>query len=284
MILISPEQLDIFCLEDAVWIATAPVDLPKYDFSFQTFFACRHPYYRSEQVTAVGRFGVTTNYADLYEKLKETGISLIHTPEQYLLASELTHWYPKLFDLTPRSIWFDSPPPAEEIESIFTYPIFIKGSRQTSKHQAKLSIIRSRADYEYVVEQYKANPILHWQQFVCREFVELRSVSSTATEKISPSFEFRTFWWHGECVGAGAYWAEFASYSWTGAEKLSGLKIAQEAALRLSLPFLVVDIAQTKGGRWIVIECNDAQESGYNGVAPIALWQKIVDIEKARKQ
>lgn len=284
MILIEPEQLDIFCLEDAVWIATAPVNLPKYDFPFQTFFACRHPYYRPEQITAIGRFGVTTNYSDLYKGLKETGISLIHTPEQYLLASELTHWYPKLSDLTPRSVWFDLPPSAEEIERNFAYPVFIKGSRQTSKHQAKLSIVHSRKDYEYVAEQYKANPILHWQSFVCREFVELRSVSSTETNKIPPSVEFRTFWWYGQCVGAGSYWTEFATYSWTDAEKLAGLKIAQEVVLRLDVPFLVVDIAQTKDDKWIVIECNDAQESGYNGVAPIAIWQKIIDIEKARKQ
>jgi len=47
------------------------------------------------------------------------------------------------------------------------------------------------------------------------------------------------------------------------------------------VPFLVVDVAQTEAGRWVVIECNDGQESGYAGVSPFGLWQKIVDLETA---
>ena len=50
----------------------------------------------------------------------------------------------------------------------------------------------------------------------------------------------------------------------------------------LDTVFLVVDVAQTASGEWIVIECNDGQEGGYAAVAPIALWQHIVDIEKRR--
>jgi hypothetical protein len=48
----------------------------------------------------------------------------------------------------------------------------------------------------------------------------------------------------------------------------------------IDLPFLAVDVAQTTSGEWIVIECNDGQESGYAGVSPFALWQSIVDIER----
>jgi ATP-grasp domain, R2K clade family 3 len=122
---------------------------------------------------------------------------------------------------------------------------------------------------------------LHWQSFVCREFVELRPVPiKQPSDKIPPSFEFRTFWWRGECVGSGTYWADFASYVWTETEKVAALNVARQAAKRLELPFVVIDIAQTVQGDWIVIECNDAQESGYAAVAPIALWQNILDVER----
>ena len=280
---VDVEDLDPFLLEDTVWIAAAKIDVPAYDFAFATFFSCRHPLYRPELIQCIGRFGVTDDYADLYESLKAKGTSLIHTPDQHLLASELTHWYPLLEDITPRSLWFDRPPPAEEIEQHFSYPIFIKGSRQTSKHRADLSIVRSRDEYERTVSEYLSNPILHWQQFVCREFVKLRPVSvKRKTDKIPPSFEFRTFWWRGECVGSGVYWAAFADYSWTDAEKFAALTVARTAAERIDVPFLVIDIAQTINGEWIVIECNDAQESGYAAIAPIALWQNIIDIERGR--
>lgn len=91
------KKLDIFLLEDVVWVAAAKIDLPKYDFAFETFLACRHPYQRPENIQAVGRFGVTDGYDDLYRSLKAEDISLVHTPEQHLLASELTHWLTDYF-------------------------------------------------------------------------------------------------------------------------------------------------------------------------------------------
>jgi ATP-grasp domain, R2K clade family 3 len=277
---IGAENLDIFLLENSVWIAASIIHVPRYDFSFETFFSCRRPYQRPEQITAIGRFGAIDNYKNLYDALQAEGISLIHTPEQHRLASELTSWYPLLKDITPHSLWFDAPPEASIIEKHFSYPVFIKGNRQTSRHNAHLSIIHSRAEYELAIMHYQNNPILHWQSFVCRDFVTLRSVPiRQRSEKIPPSFEFRTFWWRGEYVGIGAYWADFASYAWTEAEKFAALQVAQKAADRLEVVFLVIDVAQTAQGEWIVIECNDGQESGYAAVAPIALWQNIIDSE-----
>jgi hypothetical protein len=50
----------------------------------------------------------------------------------------------------------------------------------------------------------------------------------------------------------------------------------------VAVPFLVVDIAQAADGRWLVIECNDGQESGYAACTPIALWQRVLDLEARR--
>lgn len=277
---IDPAQLDLLLLEDTLWITTAPVGIPHYDFPFHSFFACRHPWHRPSPVVAVGRFGVTENYSDLYQQLAADGILLIHTPDQYALASELPRWYPALSDLTPRSMWFAQPPSVAEIEHSFTWPIFLKGSRQTSRHKAALSILHSPQEYLAAIAEYQRNPILHWQAVVCRELIALRSVPAPLTDTIPPAFEFRTFWWRGECVGAGPYWAAIASYSWTKGEEQAALTVAQEAAKRLSLPFLVVDVAQTQEGNWIVIEVNDGQESGYAGIAPIRIWQNIIDRER----
>jgi hypothetical protein len=68
-------------------------------------------------------------------------------------------------------------------------------------------------------------------------------------------------------------------------EEKAALAIAQAAALRLNLPFVVIDVAQTITGEWIVIECNDAQESGYAAIFPfklwqIKLWQNLIDEER----
>lgn len=69
-------------------------------------------------------------------------------------------------------------------------------------------------------------------------------------------------------------------YNWDREEETAALAVARAAALRLNLPFVVIDIAQTVTGEWIVIECNDAQESGYAAVSPFGLWQNIIDLER----
>ena len=40
---------------------------------------------------------------------------------------------------------------------------------------------------------------------------------------------------------------------------------------------MVIDLALTANGDWIVIECNDVMESGYASVSPLGLWQSILD-------
>ncbi len=150
----------------------------------------------------------------------------------------------------------------------------MKGSRQTSKHNPDLSVIRSRAHYEMAAQLYRNDPILHWQKPVIREFIALMPVAAQVPGKVQPSVEFRSFWWHGECVGWGRYWYQVAPYEC--ADTTLGLGIARQAAARLKVPFLVIDIAKTADGRWIIIECNDAQESGYVGIPPLALWQAVL--------
>jgi ATP-grasp domain, R2K clade family 3 len=275
---IDRSELDLILVEDTVWVLIKKINLPNYDFDLTQFFSCRRPWYRPEKVIAIGRFGAVTNYAELYQQLAIEGIFLVHSPAQYLLASELTHWYPILEGLTPKSLWFRAAPDFNSIAPVLGLPLFLKGSRQTSRHRAALSIIHSEQDYQTAIEVYREDPILQWQNLVCREFVKLRPVRSTPTEKIPASFEFRTFWWRGHCIGSGQYWS--IDYDWNRAEEIAGLAIARAAALRLGLPFVVIDIAQTITGEWIAIECNDAQESSYGAISPFALWQNLIDIER----
>jgi ATP-grasp domain, R2K clade family 3 len=114
---------------------------------------------------------------------------------------------------------------------------------------------------------------------VCREYVPLRIVEALAGDRLPSAFEFRTFWWKGKCVGCGRYWWDGKAYELMEEEAEAGLAVAREAARRLTVPFLVIDIAQRADGGWLVVECNDGQESGYGGIEPLSLWQRIIVIE-----
>lgn len=270
---------EILLVEETLWFLVSDVGMPIYDFNFRQWFHTKSPLNLPRTLDAVARVGAVENYENFHSEWKAKGVLLINTPEEHLRASELNHWYPLLADLTPKSICFTGRPSLEQVKAHFDWPVFMKGARQTSRHQRKLSLIESDQAFLKAIDTYAEDPILKWQDVVCRELVPLRQVSDGeyTSERMPRRFEFRTFWWKGQLAGAGRYWWEGPAYDWNTAERGGGLAVAAEAAKRVDVPFLVVDIAQTNSGQWIVIECNDAQESGYAGVSPFALWQTIVE-------
>lgn len=276
----SLEYSELFALEDRVSVLCAPSGNSNYDLRFDSFFACRRLCPPSEERLVVARLGAIPNYDLVYAQLQEEGINLIHSFEEHLRASELPYWYPLIFDLTPVSIWRSDPLSWQEASSRFGVPFFMKGTRQTSGHQKALSIIDNAEQYGKAVVAYSHDSILRYQGLVYRKYVPLRLVDDGLSHRIPSSFEFRTFWWKGALAGCGQYWWDGRRYTMTEPESIAGISIAAEATKRLRVPFLVVDIAQTVEHEWIIIECNDGQESGYCGVAPIALWQRILDLER----
>ncbi|MEO1271684.1 MAG: ATP-grasp domain-containing protein, partial [Myxococcota bacterium] len=270
----TPPNLTL--VEEALWVVNTSTGMPIYDFEFEAFFACRHPIWLDNEVVAIARMGAAPDYAKRYQAMLEWGIKLIHSPEQYALTSHLPKWYTRLEDLTPRSYWFEQLPQPEEIERRFEYPIFIKGERQTNKHNRHQSIIETPDQLRDVLSTWKRYPILSWQRLVCREFLPLRLVAPDRGSGLPLSFEFRTFWWKERCIGLGPYWTT-PRYRLSSREEAQVLKLGEEAARRLQVTFLVVDIAQTVDGRWVVIECNDGQDSGYAGVDRRTMWQRLID-------
>ncbi|MCE9530545.1 MAG: ATP-grasp domain-containing protein [Planctomycetes bacterium] len=275
------EHAELLHVENAFWVLSAPTGVGNYDFRFDQFFRCARPWQPPDNITAVARLGAFPSYESVYDALRTEGTTLVHSPEEYRRATELPCWYPLIEDLTPASHWFPSFPDLEEVTSRLSWPIFMKGTRQTSRHRRELSIIDGPEQFRRILDTYATDPILRSQGVVCRQFVPLRLVEESDPNRLPSAFEFRTFWWKGSLVGCGRYWWEGKFYRMTQDEERACLAIAQETARRVRVPFLVVDVAQAADGKWIVIECNDGQESGLGGVSPVALWQKIIDIERA---
>ena len=268
-------------LEDRLYIVEAKTGHPKYDFDFSSYFSCAHPTWLDHPIQAVARMGAAPNYEARFRELQGYGVTLIHTPEQYARASLLPQWYPRLEGLTPESLWFDEPPRPEQIEALLDYPLFLKGERQTNRHNRRQSIIEGPEQLREVLAQWAHDPILGWQRVVARRFVELRPVAEDLGAGLPRVFEFRTFWWRGACVGIGPYWSA-PRYELDGQARDAVIELGGEVCRRIEVPFLVVDVAQTRQGAWIVIECNDGQDSGYMGVDRLQMWRRVLDIEEAR--
>ncbi len=278
----DPEEIDVFQLERTLWIAEMKVESATYDFPFTSLMACSYSRFGVGEITAVGRFGAVGDYHGIYAGLLDLGVRLVNSPEQHDRCSDLTLWYPILAGLTPESWSFPQPPDAETAGRLAGWPLFLKGSQKTSRHQAKYSIIANEVDYRVAADYFVNNEMLRQQQAVIRRFERLQPVEAEMGERIPASYEFRTFWWRGQLVGAAPYFAAFAQYQWTDHERAEALALAEEAARGLNVPFVGIDVAKCCDGRWIVIEANDAQECGYTGIAPLPMWQRIVDLENGR--
>lgn len=267
--------MNIARVENRFVVVSKTVGVSVYDFDFDLNFQTTHPSAFDTEEPCILRIGPIRDYSTEYKEKLETGLRLVNDPEQHRMASELEFWYPLLKDLTPRSAVFDVLPSSEVLRDQFSWPVFIKGSRQTSKHSAMLSIANNSEEYNLIAQRYAADNILHWQKPVIRQFVPLESVPGEVPNQVQPSNEYRSFWLNGECVGWGRYWYQVPKYS--SPDVAEGLAVAGEAVKRLKVPFIVIDIAKTADGRWIIIECNDAQESGMVGIDARSVWREIIE-------
>ncbi len=271
---------ELLVLEHTLAVLVRATGHAVYDFNFPLHFDNRHPYEPLGGVCTVARVGAIADYPAFYDKCREWGCALVHDPEQHRRAVELPRWYPALESLTPRSLWFEGEPDIDAVERELGWPVFVKGARQTH-HHTRRSIVSSRDEMAAFLEHARRDPILGWQQLVFRQHEELRVVEDHRPERVPAAFEFRTVWWRGHLVSWGRYWFDVSPYSCTPSEERQMLAVASEAAERLDLPFATIDVAQRADGRWIVIECNDGQESGFNGMSHHAIWRRVLDIESS---
>lgn len=270
---------ELLRIEGRRWILTYPTGLPVYDFAFDRYFACSHPLQPVGASGVIARVGAVSDYGELFAEATSAGVALVHSPEEHQRCSSLEGWYPRVRELTAHTEVFDAFPTADEVEQRLRWPVFVKGARQTARHAKALSVVEGREAWQDLAQRWSAEPILRWQPVAVRAWLPLRPVEPHVHDRLRASFEFRAFVWKGTVVGFGRYWTEAPPYACTEQERADALRLVRQVARRVDVPFLVVDVGQCEDGRWVLIECNDAQESGYAGVSPFALWQELLRAE-----
>ncbi|QHT65868.1 ATP-grasp domain-containing protein [Rhodocytophaga rosea] len=268
---------DFFIVEGTLPFIIQSTGLGIYDFDFRNFFNVQSAFYSPNQPT-IARIGAIEKYHQIYHELLAEEITLIHSPDEHERCSLLPVWYPLIADLTPYSMVYTNLPSAKTVEEDFEWPIFVKGERQTHKHKKSLSIIENAEQFEHLLIHWQYDPMLHWQKMVCRQYISLQVVENSVADRIPSSFEFRLFYWKQQLVSIGRYWYT-SYYDLSDKDREQALKLADEVSKRILVCFLVIDVAKTVEGNWIVIEVNDGQESGFAGNNAFLLWQNIIKVE-----
>jgi hypothetical protein len=220
----------------------------------------------------VGYIPSLERYQALYDTARATNIVLINDPAQHQRAQELDAGYPLLTGLTPKTTFVTTP----EEKVPLSFPVFVKGAVQSRKSRGWRTCVAETP--EELAERVAALLSLENRsrgRVAVRELVPLRHTRIGPGE-FPLGREFRCFLLHGQIVGWGYYWEgddPLAILSPEEAEVVFAL--AREAAARLDVPYISVDIGQSESGDWLVIETGDGQFSGLSQTPRLALWQTL---------
>lgn len=268
---------DLFELSAGISIATKLEHVISYDFEFRKYFRV-NTIFGGTKSNLILRIGAIHDYEKVYNYFAELGLNLINTVEEHNKISLLPNWYKEIQGLTPMSRVFENIPTYNQIKEDFEFPIFIKGERQTNKHRKELCIAENRDDFEKISSIWKTDPILNWQKMIVREFVDLIPIEEEIVGQIKKAFEVRAFVWYGNVISFGQYWDSKNRIQIDESDERKIKEFTQFVYKRLLVPFMVIDFAKKSTNEWIIIELNDAQESGYAMNPKINLWTKLIEI------
>lgn len=268
---------DLFQLAPNISVAVTEQHVNLYDFDFRKFFAVTSIFGEIKSQLIL-RIGALHSYSDIYESFLDMGLQLINSVEQHNLVTYLPNWYPKIAEFTPRSIVYSEFPSVQQIENNFLYPIFIKGERQTNKHNKALCIAESRDELHFILDSWGTDEILNWQKVIVREFVKLQAMEPPVKGELQKSLEFRAFVWFGQLLSIGAYWPSESKPILSFSDKQQINKMIALIYSKIQVPFMVIDFGKTVDEEWIVIELNDAQESGYAMNSKMNLWTQLIQL------
>ena len=253
-----------------------------YDFNFRYFFDCKSIVSEVDSPVLL-HIGAVEDYEEMETLIENMGMKLLVSNDDHLLCSTIEKWYPLICEKTPYTKVYDEFPSVDTLLEDFSFPVFIKGNRQTNKHNRSQCIIDNTEAYEKLQRTWKNDSILSWQKVAIREYVKLQKIDDTSYPEMVPiSYEFRFFCFEGKCVGYGPYWYMGNKYAMQSEDEDSAIELSEWVAETVGARFVAVDLAKTDDGEWIVIEINDAQESGFVGIEPISLWENTIEAMQNR--
>jgi hypothetical protein len=207
-------------------------------------------------------------YRLMYEALDAKGVRLLNDPAAYRHCHHLPESYPAIEPYTPRSVWIKTTGDVstDEIMDLLrpfgSAPVVVKDYVKSRKHEwAEACFIPSasdRASVERVVRRFlelQGDDLS--EGLVFREFVEFEPLGRHPKSGMPLTKEYRLFFLEGQPV----FWTPY----WEGADYRGSVPPVERFAAvagAVRSRFFTMDVAQRRGGEWLIVELGDAQVAG----------------------
>lgn len=220
-----------------------------------------------------------SRYESIYHAAATRNVFLPNSLEEHLRALEFDRALPLLGDLTPASVVLhesSSPRDWREATQSLGFPLFVRGTARSRKAAGwKACVAATASELEALVAEMFTLPYRARGRVIVRQIVPLLH-SRTSDQGFPLGREFRVFLLGQRVLSCGYYWEGFDPHrDLTPNEERAVWALAQEAARRVNVPFVAVDIGQMTSGAWTVIEVGDAQFAATGQVSRLALWNAL---------
>lgn len=207
-------------------------------------------------------------YQKFYEKLKNKGIELINTPNEYNKYHLLPGWYKDFEDCTAKSSWTEdfSEESLKELLSKFEGAVIVKDYVKSRKHEwYEACFIEDVKDTENALKVIKnfieRQDDLLTGGVVLREFLNLKSIGKHENSGMPISEEYRVFVLDNEPLIIDSYW-----HHSEGGLSDNEIKWVKEICKRIDSRFVTIDLARKSDGELVVMELGDGQVSGLQDI------------------
>ncbi len=221
----------------------------------------------------IGRYSVLPFYKELEQELADYGSKLINNFSQHNYVSDLGNWVEDLDGLTPRT-W-------NRLEDVPEDggPFVVKGATNSKKFSRQTHMFaRNKREAVDTACRLMDDGLICNQHIYVREYIPLIKLID-GLQGMPVTEEYRFFTLGGKILSRGYYWSNYEDDIPGGPPDPSNVpeEFMLEVLRRIhnKVNFVVVDVARTQSGRWIVIELNDGQMSGLSMNKPEVLYNEL---------
>jgi hypothetical protein len=220
----------------------------------------------------VGRYSVLPFYREVEEELELIQCKLVNSYKQHRYIADIENWYNDLSMYTPKT-WFRWDNLPKDMSFV------VKGRTNSRKFNWNRQMFaETREDLSRVIYSLMDDSLVRDQGVCIREYVPLHRYD-TAINGLPITNEWRVFFYQNKILAGGYYWSNYeecAPYEFKDLPKEAYRLLADVSQIVAAhTNFYVVDIAETAGGNWIVIELNDGQQSGLSMIDPIEMYTSL---------